>query len=130
MKPTRRDYSQFLVATQKNYNQTYFADHHQFFYDTINCYFQDNFVTSEIVWKQVNAVIEVDPDGFLVSDDNVSDKNHLLKIELVRRQYSDNAHGLIKGIGVVNCLYVNPKIWRYWIIDWRVRTQRRCEVQA
>jgi hypothetical protein len=26
----------------------------------------------------------------------------------------------IKGIGVVNCLYVNPKTQRYWIIDWRV----------
>ena len=39
---------------------------------------------------------------------------------MVRLQYSGNAHGLIKGIGVVNCLYVNPKTQRYWIIDWRV----------
>ena len=27
---------------------------------------------------------------------------------------------MVKGIGVVNCLYVNPKTQRYWIIDWRV----------
>ena len=39
---------------------------------------------------------------------------------MVRLQYSGNAHGLIKGIGVVNCFYVNPKTQRYWIIDWRV----------
>jgi hypothetical protein len=38
----------------------------------------------------------------------------------VRRQYSGNAHGLIKGIGVVNCVYVNPDIDAYWIIDFRV----------
>jgi SRSO17 transposase len=121
MKPTRRDYCQFLLATQKNYTQTYFADHHQHFsHDAINRYLQDDLVTPEIVWEQVKTVIELDADGFLVFDDSVSDKNHSHKIELVRRQYSGNAHGLIKGIGVVNCLYVNPKTHRYWIIDWRV----------
>ena len=28
MKPTRRDYCEFLVATQTNYTQTYLADYH------------------------------------------------------------------------------------------------------
>ena len=77
-------------------------------------------MTPEIIWEQVKTVIEYDEDGFLVFDDSVLDKNHSHKIELVRLQYSGNAHGLIKGIGVVNCLYVNPKTQRYWIIDWRV----------
>ena len=63
-----------------------------------------------------------DEDGFLVFDDGVLDKNHSHKIELDRVHYSANAHGQIKGIGVVNCLYVNPKTQRYWIIDWRVNT--------
>jgi hypothetical protein len=81
---------------------------------------QDDNVTPEIVWEQVKGVIEFDPDAFLVFDDSVSDKNHSHKIELVKLQYSGNAHGLIKGIGVVNCLYVNPQTKRYWIIDWRV----------
>lgn len=121
MKPTRTDYCQFILSTQKNYTQTYFADHHQHFsHDAINRYLQDDNVTPEIVWDQVKGVIEYDEDGFIVFDDSVLDKNHSHKIELVRRQYSGNAHGLIKGIGVVNCLYVNPKTQRYWIIDWRV----------
>ena len=42
-------------------------------------------------------------------DDTVLDKDSSFKIELVRKQYSGNAHGLIKGIGVVNCVYVNPR---------------------
>jgi hypothetical protein len=42
------------------------------------------------------------------------------KIELVRRQYSGNAHGLIKGIGMVNCVYVNPLTQEHWIIDYRL----------
>ena len=77
-------------------------------------------MTPEVIWEQVKGVIETDPDAFLVFDDSVTDKNHSHKIEMVRLQYSGNAHGLIKGIGVVNCLYVNPKTQRYWIIDWRV----------
>ena len=121
MKPTRRDYCQFLVSTQTNYTQTYFSDHHTHFsHDAINRYLQDDNVTPEIVWEQVKGVIEVDHHAFLVFDDSVSDKNHSHKIELVKLQYSGNAHGLIKGIGVVNCLYVNPQTKRYWIIDWRV----------
>jgi len=39
---------------------------------------------------------------------------------MIRRQYSGNAHGLIKGIGMVNCLYVNPENGYYWSIDHRI----------
>ncbi len=121
MKPTRRDYCQFILSTQTNYTQTYFADHHQHFsHDAINRYLQHDNVTPEVVWEQVKGVMEYDKDAFIVFDDSVSDKNHSHKIEMVRLQYSGNAHGLIKGIGVVNCLYVNPKTQRYWIMDWRV----------
>lgn len=38
----------------------------------------------------------------------------------MKRQYSGNAHGLIKGIGVVNCVYVNPDLNRFWVIDYRI----------
>ena len=121
MKPTRRDYCQFLISTQINYTQTYFADHQKnFSHDSINRYLNDDNVTPEVVWKSIKKEIVYDPDAFLVFDDSVTDKNHSHKIELVRKQYSGNAHGLIKGIGVVNCLYVNPTLGEYWIIDWRV----------
>ena len=39
---------------------------------------------------------------------------------MVKRQYSGNAHGLIKGISMVNCLYVNPETQQYWIVDYRI----------
>lgn len=121
MKPTRRDYCQFILSTQKNYTQTYFTDHHQYFlHDAINRYLQDDNVTPDVVWEQVKGLVEYHEDGFIIFDDSVSDKNHSHKIEMVRLQYSGNAHGLIKAIGVVNWLYVNPKTQRYWIIDWRV----------
>ena len=87
MKPTRRDYLQFLVSTQTNYTQTYFSDHHAHFsHDAINRYLQDDNVTPEVIWEQVKGVIETDPDAFLVFDDSVTDKNHSHKIEMVRLQ--------------------------------------------
>lgn len=39
---------------------------------------------------------------------------------MVKRQYSGNAHGIIKGIGVVNCLYLDPINKQFWLIDFRV----------
>ena len=66
MKPTRKDYCQFLLSTQKNYTQTYFADHHQHFsHDSINRYLRDDNVTPEVVWEQVKDVIEYDEDAFI-----------------------------------------------------------------
>ena len=35
-------------------------------------------------------------------------------------QYSGNAHGLIKGIGVVTCVYANPDTDQFWAIDYRI----------
>ena len=43
-----------------------------------------------------------------------------LNIALARRQYSGNAKGVINGIGVVTCVYVNPDLDRFWVIDYRV----------
>lgn len=66
-----------------------------------------------------NQFFEV-PQGYLVFDDTVLDKSASSAIELVRRQYSGNAHAVIKGIGVVTCVYVNPDLDQFWLIDYRV----------
>lgn len=38
----------------------------------------------------------------------------------MRRQYSGHAHGVIKGMGVVTCVYVNPELDQFWSIDYRI----------
>ena len=62
----------------------------------------------------------MDNQGYLVFDDSVIDKNYSKHIESVRRQYSGNAHAVIRGIGRVNCLYINPTSDQFWVIDYRV----------
>ena len=118
---TRLDYCQYLLVSQVNYTLTNFADHSEkFSHDTINRYLRGERITPRLVWDNVEGQVIRTPYGYLVFDDTVLDKNYSFAIELVRRQYSGNAHGVIKGIGVVTCLYINPERDQFWLIDYRI----------
>src|SRR5690606_12561354 len=111
----------FLLSTQTNYTLTYFAEHaEELSHDAVNRYLRDEKLTSRLVWENVQADMVPSGQGYVAFDDTVLDKNHAFAIELVRRQYSDNTHGIIKGIGVVTCLYINPELDRFWLIDYRI----------
>lgn len=97
---TRLDYCQYLLVSQINYTLTNFADHSdQFSHDAINRYLDQERLTPRLVWDNVESQVIQTPDGYIVFDDTVLDKNHSFAIELVRRQYSGNAKQVIKGIG-------------------------------
>ena len=106
---TRLDYCQYLLISQINYTLTNFADHTEHFsHDAVNRYLAGDQIRPRLVWENVQEQVVQTPEGYLVFDDTIMDKDFSAKIELVRRQYSGNAHGLVKGIGVVTCVYVNP----------------------
>lgn len=118
---TRLDYCQFLLSSQINYTLTYFADHAQnWSHDTIGRYLRGETITPSLLWDNVNKEVIADKDGYLLFDDTVLDKRHSRKIEPARRQWSGNAKRVIRGIGVVTCVYVNPRLDRFWIIDYRI----------
>jgi len=120
-RPTRLDYCQYLLVSPINHTLTNFADHmDNMSHDTINRFLRDEKMTPRLVWDNVRGQITSNEDGCVVFDDTIIDKDFSHKIELVRRQYSGNAHGLIKGIGVVNCVYVDPHNNSYWLIDYRI----------
>lgn len=77
-------------------------------------------LTPRLLWDNVKEVVEHDTNGYIIFDDSVLDKRYSEEIEIVRRQYSGNEHGVLKGIGVVSCVYVNPTIQRFWVIDYRI----------
>jgi hypothetical protein len=68
----------------------------------------------------VKEVVEPDGNGYIIFDDSVLDKIYSEEIEMVRRQDSGNEHGILQGVGVVSCIYVNPKVQRFWVIDYRI----------
>lgn len=118
---TRLDYCQYLLISQINYTVTNFAEHtEKFSHDAVNRYLAGDQIRPRLVWENVKGQVVQTPDGYVIFDDTVVDKNFSFKIELVRRQYSGNAHGIIKGIGVVTCVYVNPNLNQFWIIDFRI----------
>jgi hypothetical protein len=89
-------------------------------HDAINYYLKREKLTPRLLWDNVKEVVEPDTNGYIIFDDSVLDKRYSEEIEIVRRQYSGNEHGVLKGIGVVSCVYVNPTSQRFWVIDYRI----------
>jgi len=120
-RPTRLDYCQYLVSSQINYTLTNKAFHSlKFSHDQLNRYLRDDKLTPRLVWEQTEGQIITSPNAYLIFDDTVADKNYSRSIELVRRQWSGNTHSVIRGIGIVTCLYVNPETDQFWLIDYRL----------
>ena len=120
-KVKRLDYCQYLLVSQINYTLTNFAEHSEkFSHDALNRYLNGEKLSPKLTWEKVQKQVVQTPKGFLVFDDTVADKDFSHKVELVRRQYSGNAHAVIKGIGIVTCVYVNPEADQFWIIDYRI----------
>src|SRR6266852_3859681 len=118
---TRLDDCQYLLVSQINYTLTNFANHcEQFSHDAINRYLRGEKITPRLIWDNVRAHMVVSEGGYVVFDDTVLDKNSSFAIELVRHQYSGNAKAVIKGIGVVTCVYVHPALDQFWLIDYRL----------
>lgn len=121
MKVTAQLYGQFLVSSQVNYTGTYLADHLEgLTHDNVRYFLKTSHFTPRHLWQQVRSDVVLSGRGYVLFDDTVLDKHHSRRIELVRRQYSGNAHGVLAGIGLVTCVYVNPDTDQFWLIDYRL----------
>ncbi len=115
------DYCQFLLAGIQNFTQTHFADHSDnYSHDQLNRLLNTQRIPARERWRSVRNDIEFDEDGYLLFDDTVISKPYAKEIQPVRRQWSGSEKRVIQGIGLVTCVYVNPKTHRYWIIDYRI----------
>lgn len=118
---SKLDYCQFLLSSQINYTLTHMADHvESFSHDTINRYLRGEKLSPRLLWEQAQPMLEGDPQGYLVFDDTVLDHSFGPHIETVRRQWSGNKKSVIRGIGLVTCVYVNPHTEQFWVIDYRI----------
>jgi hypothetical protein len=110
------------LSSQVNYTLTNLAEHlKSFSHDTINRYLKGETLTPRLLFEQVQPLLEPDPKARLIFDDTVLDKSFGPKIEVARKQWSGNEKGVIRGIGVLSCVYVNnPKTEDFWVIDYRI----------
>jgi len=115
------DYCQYLLSSQINYTLTNMADHLQkWSHDTINRYLKGEKLTPRLLFEQVEAILEPDQEAYLIFDDTVLEKSFGPSIEVTRKQWSGNEKSIVRGIGVVSCVYVNPETKRFWVIDYRI----------
>jgi hypothetical protein len=118
---TPNDYCQFLTASHINYTCTYFSDHKDIFsHDRITRFLANSSLDPKTIYHKTTQLITFSPKGYLIFDDSVIDKNSSSKIEMVRKQWSGNKHKVIKGIGLIGCVYYNPDIDEFWLLDYRL----------
>lgn len=121
MKVTAVTYGQFLINSYQNFTGTYFADTiDELEHDSVYRYLKSDRLTSRLIWEKAQQSLVLNPNGKLVVDDTVLDHNASRKIAGARSQYSGNAHHVVTGIGVVNCLYYNPELDQFWVVDYRI----------
>ena len=102
---TKLNYCQFLLSSQINYTVTHLADHLEgWSHDTINRYLRGEKLRPRLVWEQVQALLALHSDAYLIFDDTVLDHRFGPSIEGVRRQWSGREKRVIRGIGVVSCV--------------------------
>ena len=49
-----------------------------------------------------------------------SKKNIVIKLSQSGDRERGNEHKVVRGIGIVNCIYFNQKIEQFWLIDYRI----------
>jgi hypothetical protein len=100
---TKQKYVEYLLSTPNNYTCTNLATHLEgVSHDVVSDFLSRERLTPRQLWELVQGRINDRGEAFLLADDSIQDKRYSQFIELVKRQYSGNEHGLVKGIGVVN----------------------------
>jgi len=118
---TKLDYCQYLLSSPINYTVTNLADHLDgISHDRINRYLRGEKLAPRLLWDNVKALLQPCQNAYILFDDTVLDKRHATSIELTRRQYSGNEHRVIRGIGLISCVYVNGETGQFWVIDYRL----------
>lgn len=108
---TKGQYVEYLLATPGNYTCTNLAEHLEDeqaqSHDAISDFLRPAQLTPRGLWEVVQPLLRDGPECYLIFDDSVQDKRYSHKIELVKRQYSGAAGGLVTGSGVLHLVHSN-----------------------
>lgn len=116
---TKQIYVEYLISTPVNYTCTNLAEHlENTSHDAINDYLNRERHSARRLWELAEPLIENKEEAYLMIDDSVIEKPYSKKIGLVKRQWSGNVQGVVKGIGIVNLVYGDKE--DAYPIDFRV----------
>jgi hypothetical protein len=118
---SKKEYVEYLLSTAFNYTCSNMADHKvSVSHDVVSDFLRQQRFTPADLWQIVHPHLEDSPTSVIIADDSVQDKRYSHFIELVKKQYSGNEHGLVKGIGLVNFVHSSGNDGDFWPIDYRI----------
>lgn len=118
---TKKQYIEYLLSTPINYTCSNLSEHlEKVSHDVVSDFLQNSKFTPKDVWELVKNRIDDSEEAFLLVDDSVQNKEYSRVIETVKRQYSGNEHGLVKGIGLVNLVHTNGFEGDFYPVNYRV----------
>lgn len=105
---TKGLYCTFLRVTSQRYSALSLSEVSpiELSHDSISRWLADAHCQPKDIWQQAKSHV-LETQGILVADETVLNKSRSDKIELVRYQYSGTEHDVIKGIGMLNFLWVD-----------------------
>ena len=118
---TQATYIEYLLSTPRNYTCTHLAEHlPQVSHDQVNRFLRRNSFSPTQLRELVLPLLQDSPEAFLLVDDSVQDKRYSRLIEVAKRQYSGNEHGLVTGICLLNLVHSSGQAGDFLPLDYRV----------
>jgi hypothetical protein len=107
---TKELYSTFLRVTSQRYSALSLSEVSpvELSHDSISRWLSDAKCQPKDIWNEAKPQV-LSTLGVLIVDDTILDKSRSDKIELVRYQYSGTVHDVIRGIGMLNFLWVDQE---------------------
>jgi Transposase DDE domain len=117
----KKTYVDYLLNTPINYTCSNLSSHlASVSHDVVTDFLANARFTPRDLWHLVKNDVNFSSSGFLIVDDSVQDKRYSKFIEIVKRQYSGNVHGLVNGIGLVNMIYSDGEPGDFYPTDYRI----------
>ena len=118
---TQTTYIEYLLSTPTNYTCTHLAVHlPDVSHDQVNRFLRMSTLPVNQLRELVLPLLRDSPEAFLLVDDSVQDKRYSRFIDVAKRQYSGNAHGMVTGIGLVNLVHSSGEAGDFLPLDYRV----------
>ena len=118
---TKQEYIEYLLSTPLHYTCTNLAEHKaNLSHDVVSDFLRRERFTPSDLWGIVQSYITDTSSASVIVDDSVQDKRYSHFIELVKKQYSGNEHGTVKGIGLVSLVHTAGHDEPHWPIDYRI----------
>lgn len=101
-------YCAFLKVTSQRYSSLALSEVAPFklSHDSISRWLEEAHVKPRDIWGEAKESVLNSSSGIIVADETVLNKSRSKKIELVRWQYSGTVHDIVRGIGMLNFLWV------------------------